>query len=135
MMSLFEIATRENYRFESEKGALVVSDLWQLPLVSKRSPSLQGVAVTLHRAIQELGGETFVRTTDVDPRLETLKRKLDVVKRIIEVREDEVRLANLKKEREQEKGKLLEVLEKKQHDALSELTQEELLARIKRLGG
>lgn len=135
MMTLFETATRENYRFESEKGALVVSDLWQLPLVSKRGPSLQAVAVAVHREIQKLGGETFVRTSDVDPRLETLMKKLDVVKRIIEVREDEVRLAKLQKSREQEKEKLLEVLEKKQQDALSELTQEELLARIKRLGG
>lgn len=135
MMTLFEIATRENYRFESEKGALVVSDLWQLPLVSKRGPSLQAVAVAVHREIQKLGGETFVRTSDVDPRLETLMKKLDVVKRIIEVREDEVRLAKLQKSRAQEKEKLLEVLEKKQQDALSELTQEELLARIKRLGG
>ena len=134
-MTLFEIATREDYRFESEKGALVVSDLWKLPLVSKRGPSLQAVAVTVHREIQKLGGETFVRTADVDPRLETLMRKLDVVKRVIEVREDEARLAKLQKSREQEKEKLLEVLEKKQQDALSELTQEELLARIKRLGG
>ena len=134
MMTLFELATRENYRFESEKGALVVSDLWQLPLVSKRGPSLQGVAVTIHREIQSLGGETFVRTSTVDPKLETLVKKLDVVKRIIEVREDEVRLAKLQKAREQEKEKLLEVLEKKQQDALGELTQEEILARIKRLG-
>ncbi len=134
MMTLFEIATRENYRFESAKGALVIADLWQLPLVSKRGPSLQAVAVAVHREIQKLGGETFVRTSNVDPKLETLTKKLDVVKRIIEVKEDEARLAKLKKAREQEKATLLEVLEKKQHDALGELTQEELLARIKRLG-
>lgn len=133
MMTLFETATRHNDRFESEKGMLNISDLWQLPLVSKRGPSLQGVAMTVNRELQESGGETFVRTAEVNPKLETLRRKLDVVRRVIEVKEDEARLARLKEARKQEKETLLEILEKKQSEALGELTQEELMARIKRL--
>lgn len=133
MMTLFETATRKNDRFETEKGMLVISDLWQLPLISKRGPSLQNVAVTIHRELQESGGEMFVRAVEVDPKLETLKRKLEVVKRIIEVKEDEARLAKLKEARKQEKEALLEILEKKQHAALGELSTEELMARIRRL--
>lgn len=133
MMNLFETATRHNDRFESGKGMLNVSDLWQLPLMSKRGPSLQGVAMAVNREIQEIGGETFVRTAKVDPKLEALKRKLNVVRRVIEVKEDETRLAKLKEARKQEKETLLEILEKKQSEALGELTPEELLARIKRL--
>jgi hypothetical protein len=133
MMNLFETATRYNDRFESEKGMLNVSDLWQLPLMSKRGPSLQGVAMTVNRELQEIGGETFVRTDKVDPRLEALKRKLNVVRRVIEVKEDEARHARLKEARKQEKETLLEILEKKQSEALGELTPEELMARIKRL--
>ena len=133
MMTLFEIATRENYRFESSKGLLDVSDLWRLPLVSPKGPSLQSVAVALNRKIQESGEEMFVRAVDENAEVKTLKNKLEIVKRVIEVREDEARLAKLKRTRHEEKQTLLDALEKKQHEALGELSVEQIKARIKAL--
>ena len=130
MMTLFEIATRENYRFESSKGLLSISDLWRLPLLNKHGPSLQSVAVAINRSIQGSGEEMFVHTEQASPELKTLRTKLEVVKRIIEVREAEALLAKVKNTRLQEKQVLLEVLEKKEVEALSALSAEEIKARI-----
>lgn len=135
-MSLFETATRLNLTFESSIGPLSVSQLWQLPLVHDRKPCLNTVAKDINRKIKDLGDEDFVNTSKKENSESTrLKLMLDVVKRIIEVKLAEQAAATQQMAAASEIARLNDILANKQHDALKELSVEELQARIAQLQG
>ena len=55
MSNLFEVAARKKYRFDSQKGLLSVEELWDLPLQSTKSVSLDSIAIALNKEIKALG--------------------------------------------------------------------------------
>lgn len=127
--NIFEIASREKFRFDSSKGLLTVENLWDLPLTSGIKVSLDAVAKKVNAELKAVTEESFVVTTS-NPAKASLETKLEIVKYIIQVRlaENEARLASVKKAAEKEK--LLSVLDQKQDAELQDLSKEELLARI-----
>lgn len=133
MMTLFERATRENYTFESSKGQLTIGDLWHLHLTSTRGPSLQSVAVALNRQINDLGEEMFVSTASTSSGSRLLKDKLELVKRVIEVRESENAARANAAKKVAERQTLMAALERRQEADVNNLTTEELEARLKAL--
>jgi hypothetical protein len=126
-MNLFELATRNAYRFESTKGLLTVEDLWQLPL-SSRGASLDDVAKTVYAQIKAAEEVSFVaKQTTANT---TLNNKLEIVKHIIGVKMAEAEAAKIKADKAAERAKLTEILARKQEQSLENSTEEELLAKL-----
>ncbi|MFW9602789.1 MAG: hypothetical protein ACMV1B_10780, partial [Prevotella sp.] len=63
IMNLFEIATREKFRFASIKGELSVEQLWDVSLTSKTGFDLDTIARTVNQESKETDTESFVQTT------------------------------------------------------------------------
>lgn len=123
---MFEQASRQKLRFQSPQGALTVEDLWDLPLTSTRqnTANLNNIAKAISRLLKAESEEDFV-----NPRSganETLQLSLDLVKHVIQVRQAENEAARLRAERTEKKAKLLELIERKQDQALEGKPLEEL---------
>lgn len=128
-MNIFEIATRERFRYSSVKGLLTTEQLWELPLTSQIDFSLDAVAKEINRKLKAVTEESFVATTS-HPEKSTLEAKLEIVKHIISVRLAEKEAARNVAAKKAEKEKLLAILDRKQDAELEGMTKEELLARI-----
>lgn len=134
--NIFEQASREKLRFPSIKGDLVIEQLWDLPLQTTRSNTvdLDSVARTVNADLKAVTEESFVQTR-ANPIKSQLTLKLDILKHIIATKQaenaEESRAAANKSEIARLKGLLAE----KNDEALKGLSPEELEAKIKQLGG
>ena len=123
--NLFEIATRQRYRFQTPIGTVTTEDLWTLPLTD-HDASLDNIAIALAKEIREKEQDSFVT-----PKASNVHRanKLELVKHVIKVlmqeRDDRVSAAA----RAQEKQKILQILEEKKDDSLKNLSIKELEKR------
>lgn len=124
-MNLFELATKEKYRFPSAKGLLTTEQLWDLPLLSKNA-CLNSIALTLHQELKETPTISFVSQTSGNVNT-SLTNKLDIVKHIIAIREEQNAAAKLVSENKAKKARILEILASKQDQALENKSEEELL--------
>ena len=120
---MFEEASRLKLRFDTAKGPLSVEDLWELPLTSARSISLDNIAVSLHQHMQNTG-VSFVRNDSEPDRL--TKLRFDIVKHIIDVRLAERAKADNDKAIADRKQKILEIIARKEDAALESAPIEEL---------
>jgi hypothetical protein len=123
-MELFEKASRAKLRFETSKGNLTVEDLWVLPLSSGRNPSLDGIAISLNKAIKETQEESFVATKSTGDTRTVLA--FEVVKHIIAVRiqENDTKLVAVKDKARKER--ILGLIADKEDDILKSHDIEEL---------
>jgi len=124
-MELYKKAAIEKWRFETIQGSVMVEDLFDLPLTSRRA-NLNDVAKSINKQIKDAGEEDFVSTSNNVTNV--LREKLELVKDIIttkqaeiESRENELALIQRKqylksliteKKGDIDKGKSLEDLEK-----------------------
>lgn len=124
-MSIFEKASRKALRFASNRGALMVEQLWNLPLQSKGGFDLDTIAKSVNAELKSRAEESFV-STSTDPMKAELELKLEILKHIIQVRQDEsaARIENARKA--DQRQKVLEIINRKQEKALEELPLEEL---------
>lgn len=130
---MFEKAVRLKLRFASPQGALSVEDLWDLPLTSIRVnvANLNNVAKEISRQLKNAGEEDFVA-----PKVgadEVLQLKLEIVKRVIFVRQEENAAERATAERKEKKEKLLELIARKQDQQLEGKPLEELQAMVESL--
>lgn len=124
-MNLFEKATRYQYRFKTTRGLVSVEDLWAMKL-----PALNSLAQGLYREAQQLNSAPdFLGVPNAnDP--DDVAERLEVVKRILEVKVSERDTAKAAAETRAQKELLTEILHKKRMNALEDLSVEELEARI-----
>lgn len=123
--NVFEMATRMKFRFPF-RGMISVEDLWDLDV-----EQLDAVYKALNKDVQKSHEESLLnapRIGDAD-----LNAKIEIVKYIFQVKqaEEEERknaAANAIKRR-----RILEVLAKKQDNALENMTEEELHAALAEL--
>lgn len=123
---MFEKAVRLKLRFSSPQGNLSVEDLWDLPLTSMRAAqaNLNNIAKDVSRQLKAEGEEDFVNPkTSAD---ELLRLKLDIVKHVILTRQAENETLRAAAERKEKKARLLELIAKKQDQALEGKPLEEL---------
>lgn len=131
-MNIFEQASRQALRFESNRGDLTTEQLWTLPLTSRNGFDLDSVARAIAHGLKDLGEESFVETRS-NPAKATFELKLEVVKFIIADKQAAAAEATLRAEKAQQKEKLLNILGKKQDAELEGLSAEEIKARIEAL--
>jgi len=123
---MFEKAVRMKLRFGSPQGALSAEDLWDLPLTSTRAnqANLNNVAKEINAQLKAAGEEDFVNPKPSTENI--LQLKLEIVKHVIKVRQDEneeVRAATAKRE---QKARILEIIAQKQDKELEGKSLDEL---------
>lgn len=121
----FEKALRNKYRFVSKVGVITTEDLFDLPLTSERRASLNDVAKTLAKEIREQGEEDFVSTSTNSVKKQ-LEDKLEIVKYIIQLRQEESAKAVEAKQNEARREKIMQVIQAKKDQALLDMPLEEL---------
>lgn len=129
-MSLFEIASKNKYRFQSPKGNLTTEDLWDLPLTSKTTKMcLDDLAKGIHKQLKDTSTISFVLPkTHGDKELET---KLEIIKHIIAVRMEEADARTKARENKQKRDQILSLIDDKKNEELKKKSIEELEAMIK----
>lgn len=124
MPDIFEQAARLKLRFDTPKGGLTAEDLWDLPLTSSRGPSLNDLAIGLHRKLQDATPVSFVDSAPAaDP---TLQLRFDLVKHVIDVRQAENRARADAAEKAQRKQRILSLIADKEDQALAAKSADEL---------
>jgi len=131
----FEKAIRNKFRFPSAKGELSVEQLWDLPLLVKtQGIDLNSVAVALNNELKTLGEESFVETGS-NPKRALVSDKLDIVKYIISVKQEEKNVAEKRLQTSQQIADLENLLHNKKKDALQSLSEAEIEAKLAALRG
>lgn len=116
--NLFEIATRKRIRFPYN-GVISVEDLWQLPVTK-----LDGIYKTLNAELKQSSEESLLETKSAKD--EELEIKVEIIKYIVKFKQDAAKALETAKVKKEQKAKILEVIEKKQGEALENKSIEEL---------
>lgn len=116
--NIFEMATREKYRFPY-KGMITVEDMWDLSL-----QSLDSVFKSLNAQVRRNQEESLLKTkTDEDIELDT---KIAIIRYIVGVKQQEAADRLQAKEKKEKKQKLLDALNEKRDQKIKDMTEEEL---------
>jgi len=122
-INIFEVATREKYRF-NYKGLISVSDLWDLS-----TTELDLIFKDLNSQLKKTKEEESLLQikTKEDKELEI---KIEIIKHIVKIKVDEQTSKLLTKERKEKKQKILEILSEKQEEGLKNKSIEELTSML-----
>ena len=128
----FKYATRTQLRYPSARGEITTEQLWTLPLVSKDGFDLDTIARTIHKRLKEAEEESFVSTAR-NPETVRFEYALEIVKSVIEYRQEEQQTKERRAAAKKEKERLENLLAKKQDEEDGELTTAQLQKRLARL--
>ena len=128
---MFEKASRQNLMFETTKGLLNVTDLWELPLTNHKSGvvNLDDIAKALHVKLRDDVQISFVNTDKAVVESEDSLR-FEIVKHIINVLEAEQKEEQLRCEKAAKKQQMLGILAQKEASDLMSLPMDELRKMI-----
>ncbi len=115
---MFERASRLKLRFDTRQGQLSVEDLWDLPLTSSSGrANLDEIAISLYKRLQ---GQTetlsFVRAGAVAD--ERGQLAFDIVKHVIDVRQEENKAAADRRAKAEKKQQILGLIARKEEEQL-----------------
>lgn len=121
MNDIFQIASRNQFRFPSSNGLLTTEDLWGLPLKSdrKNAANLNDIAIALHREVKSSETESFV--DDVPKANKATQVKLEIVKAVIAYKKAQAAAAEARAQnaaQAAQAAQIREILAKKQVAAL-----------------
>lgn len=131
-MTIFEKASKQKLRFNSNRGDLTAEQLWDLPLQSKSGFDLDTIAKQVNRELKDLSDESFVSRSST-PGKSRMELQLDILKHIIAEKINSAQEAEKRANQATERNKLLDILASKQEESLKGLTVEEIQKRIKEL--
>lgn len=117
---MFERAAKKKYRYQTPRGFVTTEDLWDLPLDGNEGHSLNGVAIGLYKQIEEKKETNFVETFVARKTKEgkELNYRLELVKRVIEVRLEDLDRKEKRKSNSERKAKILDALAEKEEASL-----------------
>src|SRR5690625_5195045 len=123
--NLFEIATREGYRFPF-RGMINVEDLWQLSV-----HDLDSIFKELNSQVKQIEEESLLNfKTEQD---EELSGKIEIVKHIVQVKLDEAEARSKEIESAKQRQRIMEILANKQDEELLNKSPEELKEMLNEL--
>lgn len=131
-MNVFERAARGKYRFPSGKGQLTVEQLFDLPLQGGQA-NLDDIAIALDRTLEEAAPRSFVSQSTASAARSELEAKLDIVKHVIASKLADRAAAETRAVKADKRRRLLEILERKDSEALESKSRDELLAELEAL--
>lgn len=119
---LFIQASREQLRFQSEKGLLTTEDLWSLSLVS-----LDKMAVNINSTLSD-SGTSFLKNTNSRETKETKAQKLrlEILKTVITIKQEENEAKKTKAEKESKKAFFKELIHEKELEELKGMSKEDI---------
>lgn len=124
-MNLFEIASREKYRFPY-KGLISVEDLWDLTM-----PQLDGVYKALSKEVKTQGEDSLMAEATTDKKLTNM---IEIVKYIFSVKQQEADARKTAAENKRKRERIAEVLAQKEDEALHNMSADELKKLMTDLG-
>jgi len=133
-MDMFEKASRQKLKFETNRGLVSTDDLWDIPLKKADNFDLDSIARNIAKQIKDAEEVSFVdldSTTSTKTSVNELR--LDIVKHVIKFKVEEAdkkkKLAELKAQEQ----KLLAVLERKQDQDLESKSIPEIQEELAKL--
>lgn len=124
-MNIFEMATRNKYRFPF-KGVISVEDLWDL-----RPEQLDVIYKTLIKEIKQAEEESLLSVCKENVELNT---KIEIVKYIFHTKLAEAEARRNEAAKSEKKQRILDILAKKEDDSLNNMSKDELLKMLEDLG-
>jgi hypothetical protein len=127
-MDMFEKAARMKLRFDTPQGHMGVEDLYDLPLTSKGErvrANLDDLARSLYRRIKQ-NEDTVSFVTPAQKTDETDTLRFEIVKHVIAVRVAERDAATEARAKADRKQQVLEIIARKQNQALEASSIEDL---------
>lgn len=127
--NIFEQASQQKLRFDTNKGQLSADDLWNLPLQSTTGKiNLDDIARSISAKIKDSVVESFVsKATDAN---KSERLRLDIVKRVIEVKLEKAEKIKNQKAAAEHKQRLLDALSTKKAESLNNMSEDELKAEL-----
>lgn len=123
---MFEIATREKYRFPYN-GSISVEDLWDL------TPSqLNTIFKKLSAEIKQFSEDSLLSKKSLDEEL--LMRKIDIVKHVFEYKQNEAEERKKDASNKEKKQRLRALIAEKQDAELKDMSIEDLKKMLNELG-
>lgn len=129
MDDIYKYVAQNGIHFMSNRGALTVSQLFELPLSAKSGFDLDNVAKGINAELKASGEESFVSTA-TNPRQKPLEVALEVVKDVIATKQKANADAVARQHKMEERRKILDALSTKQDQALSAASIEDLEAKL-----
>lgn len=123
--NLFEIATRNRYRF-NYKGVMTVEDLWSL-----RVEDLDAIFKMLNRQKKTADEDSLLTTKSAED--QDLANKIDIVRYIVSVKLAEAAERVSAAEKKAQRDKILEIVAKKKDKALEDMGIEDLMKKLEEL--
>lgn len=123
--NLFEIATRNHYRF-NYKGVMTVEDLWSL-----RVEDLDAIFKMLNRQKKTADEDSLLATKSAED--QDLANKIDIVRYIVSVKLAEAADRVSAAEKKAQRDKILEIVAKKKDKALEDMGIEDLMKKLEEL--
>lgn len=123
--NLFEIATRNRYRF-NYKGVMTVEDLWSLGV-----KDLDAIFKTLNRQKKADDEDSLLATKSAADT--ELANKIELVKYIVSVKLAEAEDRKNAAEKKEQRDKILAIMAKKQDAKLENMDMAELEAELAKL--
>lgn len=123
--NLFEIATRNRYRF-NYKGVMTVEDLWSL-----RVEDLDAIFKMLNRQKKTADEDSLLATKSAED--QDLANKIDIVRYIVSVKMAEAAERVSAAEKKAQRDKILEIVAKKKDKALEDMGIEDLMKKLEEL--
>lgn len=129
MDDLYKYAAQNALRFPSNRGELVVEQLFDLPLSSTSGFDLDNVAKSVNAALKGATEDSFVATSS-NPRKVPLEAALDIVKDVIATKLAENAAAVARQRKKEERRKILDAIDKQKDAALSSSSIDELETKL-----
>lgn len=123
--NLFEIATRNRYRF-NYKGVMTVEDLWSL-----RVEDLDAIFKMLNRQKKTADEDSLLATKSAED--QDLANKIDIVRYIVSVKLAEAAERVSAAEKKAQRDKIMEIVAKKRDKALEDMGIEDLMKKLEEL--
>lgn len=123
--NLFEIATRNRYRF-NYKGVMTVEDLWSL-----RVEDLDAIFKMLNRQKKTADEDSLLATKSAED--QDLSNKIDIVRYIVSVKLAEAAERVSAAEKKAQRDKIMEIVAKKKDKALEDMGIEDLMKKLEEL--
>lgn len=125
--ALFITAAQRKYRYDSPKGQLTTEQLFDLQLKATRAGQLDldEVAKETNRQLKQETEESFVSTRS-NPLKNELENKLEIIKAVIAMKQEEAEKVRLAGQRAGERQRILEAIDQAKTRQLSQASVEDL---------
>lgn len=135
MSEIYKFAAQNRLRFPSKVGDLTVEQLFDLPLKSGSGRDLNSIAIAINNQLKAVGEESFVEDNSADPHKAALTVKLDILKDVIATKQAENRAVLAKREKAEQRKKILDAIAAKKDQQMSQASLDELEKKLAAIDG